>query len=561
MAHLLSVRNLRGCEAADIEIDGITLVAGRNGAGKSSIIGAARAALLGVVPGTKKDAGQLIKDGAKSGTVQITNATGFSKMFLPDCAPSTKGEPPRCSPVAAGGVSPLDLADKDRAKLLADVLRADPDAEDLTAALRDAGLTDGDIEKAVELLGECPGWDEAHARAREGGAKSKGLWEGIAGRKYGSQVAASWLPEGWTPDLDRVEQDDLQGDIQAARRTVDGAIAADAVDQAEISRLETTAAGRSEAEGAVERAKGMVAEAADLLAQARTAHAAIPPAAGGLPCPHCGGFVHIKTEGPATKLVAAEKLSATDTKAREKAESDANRAVVGRQRELDEARRAQIEAENALKAATAAGEALAKAKPVGAGGGSIDVASARHALDQAEKRLAMFTAKGKADAAHRRVLMIQSVIDALAPDGVRKTKLGRVLTAFNDGRLGGLCDAAGWPRLVITPDLAAELGGRPYALCSESERWRCRAVLQLAIALIDGSELVLLDGADILDLPGRDALFMMLLDAELPALVGMTIGSPERAPDLGAADCGSTWWIEAGVCKALAEAVPQKAAA
>ena len=59
--------------------------------------------------------------------------------------------------------------------------------------------------------------------------------------------------------------------------------------------------------------------------------------------------------------------------------------------------------------------------------------------------------------------------------------------------------------------MVADNGGitsndRPVALCSESERWRCQASLQLTLGAITGSKVVVLDRADILDYNTRDGL-------------------------------------------------------
>ena len=49
-------------------------------------------------------------------------------------------------------------------------------------------------------------------------------------------------------------------------------------------------------------------------------------------------------------------------------------------------------------------------------------------------------------------------------------------------------------------------GGRPALLCSESERWRAQASIQLTLAAMTGSRAVVLDRGDILDPMGREGL-------------------------------------------------------
>ena len=49
-------------------------------------------------------------------------------------------------------------------------------------------------------------------------------------------------------------------------------------------------------------------------------------------------------------------------------------------------------------------------------------------------------------------------------------------------------------------------GKRPALLCSESERWRAQASIQLTLAALTGSGAVVLDRGDILDEAGREGL-------------------------------------------------------
>ena len=49
-------------------------------------------------------------------------------------------------------------------------------------------------------------------------------------------------------------------------------------------------------------------------------------------------------------------------------------------------------------------------------------------------------------------------------------------------------------------------GGRPIQLCSESEKWRAQAAIQLTLAAMTGSQAVVLDRADLLDADNREGL-------------------------------------------------------
>ena len=96
-------------------------------------------------------------------------------------------------------------------------------------------------------------------------------------------------------------------------------------------------------------------------------------------------------------------------------------------------------------------------------------------------------------------------------------------------------------------------GGRHYSLCSTSEQYRCRAVLAVAMAKLDGSDLVALDAADVLDAEQRSGLFELLEEAGLPALVCMTLARREQLPELAALGLGASYWIQDGVAEPLHE--------
>ena len=96
----IRVRNFRGCEAAEIELDPIALVAGRNGAGKSSLAQATGAVLTGeTLPfglATKGSAAALVKSGAQEAIVYLKGDNGMAHIEWPACAATSDGD-------AAGG--------------------------------------------------------------------------------------------------------------------------------------------------------------------------------------------------------------------------------------------------------------------------------------------------------------------------------------------------------------------------------------------------------------------------------------------------------------------------
>jgi hypothetical protein len=183
----------------------------------------------------------------------------------------------------------------------------------------------------------------------------------------------------------------------------------------------------------------------------------------------------------------------------------------------------------------------------------IDVEAAKAKVAAAEQRLTGFRQKRKADDLHDKIMTNNAVIDILAPDGLRAKKLGHVLELFNTAQLGRLSLAASWNQVTVDAEMTFAYGGRPYALLSTSEQYRVRAVLQVAMAHLDGSAMVVLDAADVLDGPTRSGLFDLLDEAGLPALICMTLSRREQVPDIEADGLGMSYWIEDGVAQPLHE--------
>ena len=90
--------------------------------------------------------------------------------------------------------------------------------------------------------------------------------------------------------------------------------------------------------------------------------------------------------------------------------------------------------------------------------------------------------------------------------------MDRGLHRLNIG-LFSLTEAAGWPQVAVNETATVTWNERSVALCSESERWRAQACIQLTLAAITKSQVVVLDRVDILDLAEREALRAIILAA------------------------------------------------
>ncbi len=601
----VAVKGFCGVRKADIEFSGMLLLAGRNGAGKTSICRAVGAALAGVPmpflcpsaskPGSmtvllpKQRGDDVVNAGASSPTASVTVSVsgpagnGTASVAWPDARTSRRGTMPACSPAAAGLVRIPDLDRRAMAAMLVDRLEATPTKEDLdAAAARIERLAGGFFDDAAapdfaaaladvvtEAWGcvSAGGWDKAATEMAAEATQRKGAWQSVTGERYGTEKACTWTPDaGWSRDLIGADLKALARATEDAQRACLEAMSAAAVDAAERERMAGVVASIPSLEAALSEASASEARAKQDHMAALAARDNLPAIFGqsGLPCPHCGKFVRVAKHPSGQQFFERfeEATSLEDAAKREKELREAGAAVKATGAARDAASDRHAAARAALEAAKAAKEKL-QALPA-SGAGREAAASQRAAAAAALEK-----AKQREDAARRFSLALghatlvaayATVADLLKPTGVRRDVLKRKLDAFN-GRLAALCEIAGWPAVHLTEDLDVRCSGRPALLMSASERYRCDVLLQLAIAEIEGSGVVIIDGADILDRDNRNGLIKALRSLPVTAIVTMTANSPAVMPDLHKAGWGETYWIEDGTAMPLATALSCQAAA
>lgn len=532
----LEARNVRGIREVSTPLDGITLVAGVNGSGKTSLAQALAAALTGAppLPGLRKsDLHLVLRAGTAAGQAVVSTPAGRSAWGLPEGKVQSEGTPPQASPYAAGIVSVLDLPLKQATEAMARYINANPTREDLAAALPDLD------PEALAMLWrdiEAGGWDGSHAVAKEDGARMKGKWEQVTGERYGLKKAAAWLPPGWHPGLESESLDALTARVAEARAAYAVAIKAAAISGDARERLASLAAlvePRREAWKTAEAAYKAAAQAEDAADKAMEASRFCGKP---LSCPHCGASVALDKASGALIASTYSQEEATKHEAEHKALVAALAAATANTRqahtELQDANRALHDSEDAA--------AQLAASPAPGDNAALEVA-----LDQAQSDLTAWNAYTAATGHHAGIVRKAAIVTALAPDGLRSVALARALTEWNTS-LAALCAAAGFPVVRMEHDLSTSYGDRPYALLSESEQYRTRAIVQAAQAATDGSALVIFDRADLLDREGRNGLFRLALHLALPAVVCMTANLPGDVPDLESRGMGRTLWIAGG---------------
>lgn len=201
-----------------------------------------------------------------------------------------------------------------------------------------------------------------------------------------------------------------------------------------------------------------------------------------------------------------------------------------------------------IEAVLAAANASATIESMGSNNGSTtedELLDAKHAVELAEFAVHCKQLFDKASKIASQIKTIAGVVEVLAPNGLRQSVLAKALDAFN-AALKDISETAKWKTVSITDKMAVQYGGRDYGIqLSESEKFRTRVVLQLALAKLDGSKFVVIDAADILDRNGRNGLIALIKQSSIPVITTMTFGKVEDFPSVARLGIAG-YWLENG---------------
>ena len=559
----LRVRHVLGVRQAEVGLEGINLIAGRNAAGKSSLLEALVCVALGehAARGVtkKKDGAAIVHEASDIGSATLDWGTGQQRMVWPEGNLETVGEVRAGfgSALAIGATRWSRLDAKARAAEFSVRMKAEPGEEDLRAFLVDAG---GDPEAAGPLYQRVltSGWDAVHAKARETATEYRGAWQKVAGTTFGSEKAAKWRPASLLPD-EPYTVEATQQELAEAKARLERLLEGAAVDGAEVARLQAEVADLEKLRAKDARLEAELAElddATEKLLKERNALPA-PPAPGEVPpswpCPHCSKPLTITRDAnnrPTITAFDAGKKASREQLQRAAAAYTAADDAWSKSRRLADAKRSEsMDLRATLKAKLAAEKRLAdldRREIVPAD----QVAEAKLLVSRLEERLKAVTAMIEARQIFNTWQKMQPMIAALAPEGCRAKRAGQAVAAFNE-RLAALCEKAKFPAVTLDTDLVAHLDGRPFDLLSESEQWRVDTMITLALAQIERPAFVVLDRMDLLVRDARPGVFHALLEVGLPAVVAMTSpdNNPGTLPNLRKAGVGRTYWMDDGELK------------
>ncbi|OQS32112.1 AAA family ATPase [Chromobacterium haemolyticum] len=547
----VTIKNFQGLRHAALNLSTrIALIAGDNGAGKSSMCEAIAMALSGHASrvSKKKDFAQLLREGQKSGEIHVEFSDGraaalklpsgkviFSGGAAPDDIDSMRAALPYVLNPAAFAMA---TADERRAALF-ELTGCSIDEERVAQLLDERGADSRYIEAILPLIGA--GFPAAEADALRRATEARGAWKAIAGENYGDKKSEDWKAEADGPvdeslllqseqELDAIEIElgNVQlklGEVQGRRQALQ--LAADQVTGLEeragrLERLQSSLA-RDEAERDDWAARVALLQASQLSQAA-------------LPCPCCGVML-VNFDGVLAEATPLARGTEDDLAGLPQAlESLAlmQRTTENTRRAIEDAKTAaaQLESLQAISAEPTddvelrAQEELANSLRAKRQSLTLQL----EALRKQQRAAAEAESKTNAAAQHHEDVQAWSQIaKAMAPDGIPAEILADALQPVND-HLFQLSQMACWPRVQIGHSMEITSDGRAYGLLSESEQWRADCVIALSLAILSGLRLVLLDRFDVLSLAGRDQLLDMLEGLDELIDTALVFGTLKAAP-------------------------------
>jgi len=585
--HYITTQNFLGARQIDLATaQPITLIAGQNGAGKSSLRDAISFALTADLCRISKkgEAAALISEGATNARVFVQTDERDFEVTISKAGKITDHaagrEPHPALPFVLDPARFAQLAEADRRTMLFSLLGIETSHKAIGERMTRRGLSADKIAAVLPVL--RAGFAAGEKHAKDLASQARGAWKAVTGETYGDKKAEAWEPPLATPvsgnpsalaENAQARVKELGEHIAALHQELGAARATREAAQQRAVRIERL---RDQA-GMVERIKGRLATAEENVAsckeQLASAGSEDPKAPGSYLTRGLAGtlaeFVEVADEaGIDANLTNRARAHLVEYR---KLHGDPNAAPADPAR-LAELRHALQTAESGaanarrdLAAAEAASAELAeleKATPPETpkledietrladarrrhADWQADVQKYLEAAGAAERR-----AKQIASAAehHADVQQWSAIADALSPNGIQAEMIAEALDPLN-ARLAEHAALAQWQPPRIGADMVITVGSRLYGLLSESERWRADALLAVTIAQLSGLRLVVLDRLDVLDATGReDALFWLSDVAEAGQIdTAIVLATLKAAPPAQALPTHiASHWIERG---------------
>lgn len=593
----IEIDNFLGIKQARVQTNRpVLLFAGQNGAGKSSLRDALYVGLL-EKPETVRRISKLKEFGAfvgpngngatiSLGTTSNEGKAGIASVVIGKEKVTRKNKGYQ-QPEALAFVLEAQrfslLDEKSRRRLLNDLMAVSMEPKDIEALLGKRDCNAAKVKRITPLL--KIGFEAAETEAKTQATAAKGAWQAVTGEAYGSQKAEDW--KAAVPDFDPATLAALDVELRhadvalrqwnenvGALRSQQTARVARAereeqlkpkadrkariqtkleVDQAELARLDAEIAAVEAAAAGVPRVgtihtMGLALKAAAYDLEGKRSQAAVEKALA----------LYEKENGPVVTTAGGDPEAAARLPALRQARTTCASAVANDQRDLKEA-------DDALAEIAALHKQHADDKhdpaELQAALEQVQQIQAKRAdvvrrVDEAQGRKRDYEGADEktrtAFEAHSNVLQWTKIAEALSPTGIPAELLSKALKPIND-RLAQNAVDSGWWQVVVTDDVQLKVrmpdgSLRMQNLLSESEQWRCDAMIAEAIAFLSGIRLLVLDRFDVL-LPAARLQLLEWLDilADTGDIdCAVVLGATKERPQIDFPGI-EVLWIEDGV--------------
>lgn len=551
----IEVVNVLGIDEVSVEFEPgqIVAIAGRNATGKTSFATAAQAVLA-------REVNPLGVPAAQSSRIYVREGEdGAQADFIVDGTVITwrpqqgtidaPNDGPICSPEAVGLIDYTARAGgKERASRLQSALL--PPYDELASQARvelTRYLVEKDVQGCLEMI-QQRGWEAASAVYADRARAAKGQWTDVTGRHWGARLAQDWRPDGWLADWDHLSKQQAEERVVAARNAVSALHEVRAISEAEAAEAQKARDELPALEKAVDAAAAELERhekaVADREAELKLANEKVTrlerdyaQAKKSQECPHCKqplriikGKLEVDDDWHTNKSLPAQL--GTAKKSRDKAINAQAEAV----KEATPFREKFNEAKAKYNLATQAGAKSEGTVTSEDHAGAI--AAAEDDVQRAQDVVSAVESVRRADELHGTIMRYASVSKAIGPEGVRSRMLQSSITRLNLG-LAAICDTTEWPEMLVDEKGNMSWDARPIQSCSESERWRAQAAMQLTLAALTNSPVVVLDRADVLDKAQRKAMGAALQHVAAKTQIAIIVcGTQER----GEAETWGTDW-------------------
>ena len=520
----LYIENLLCHQNLQVDFDeGVNLVTGRHSTGKTSLSVILGALLSGDSNPLNLSATQkksYITDGCTEGVAKLEDVSWNPTRGIS----SPHGQEPQEKPHVVNLVdftSAMSL--KARGEVWEGLFLPDNPREILEKAWT---LPARQLDVVVEMIEKNGGeWSVAQKIYEDQRKESKRRWSRITGKPYGAKVAASWVPEGWSLELDGQSEEELQERITEARDMLTAATAkivikASAIAEAKRKRdkelpelekqieqakkqeqefrdnVEKKTKDYSKLESKVKKLKEIVREG-DWLLEKKPQYV----------CPSCEVGLEVTRSGELRQWEQPGEAELKEAKVRSKKakgtlnsdervlcmERDLLKEIQGKMRAAGQRVYAlerdfnRVSRESKLADSEATDDEMT----------GSEKANAESALDDAKRKYEAYKQFHAAQKEFNNIRHLEYIVNLLGPSGIRNQIMQQVVDRVKK-ILKRAKEITGWMETSISRDYSLSSGGRPLALTATNENLKAQYLMQIAVGMLKNAQWIVLDNVDVI---------------------------------------------------------------